>query len=620
VYLTDSALKSHVHGVGLSRSGKSKLIELIARDLITKRKGFCLIDPHGTLYRDLLDWLAVMDFERDITLFNPSYEKRIVGFNPFQSPYTDEARIMTKVERLVSATMRAWGTEDISQMPRLAKLIKCLYYILIEAKITIPQLDCFLEYDRVGERDAIIAGIQSRAIKAQIQQLYEGGKRSFQSFIESTGNRLQLFSHPQVRRILGTPKCIDVRSITNNQGILLVNLQPSPDDVIGAESNRVLGTLLINELWEVARRRERPVEFYLIIDECHRYLTHDLEEMLQEAAKYGLHLFLFHQDMSQLKKAGFDGAIRNAQTKLFFSTEDEPKLQRHFILRLASQFFFDAEALNVKPFRVDAHERELLIERLTKDFLTSNEIDALFAYKAPKREQMAEAQRRLIAEVSTPTTPTPPLPVPQVQKPEKQTPDRTRPVAPESASVERPLPTSVPVTLGRGGAQHKYLQQLVKRWGEDKGYRATIEKPILGGVGSVDVALERDGVRVACEISITTSVEHELGNIEKCLAADFTHVAFIASEKKVLMKAKKVIGGALSEESSKRVQFFAPEDFLLFLEELDAQAASKEETVRGYKVKVKYRPINEEEKKARKQAISQTIIQALKRLKNVDET
>ena len=110
VFLTGADLKSHVHGVGLSRSGKSKLIELIARDLIVKRKGFCVIDPHGTLYRDLLDWLAVMRLDREITLFDPSYENRITGFNPFKSIYTDEARITTKVERLVSSTMRAWGT------------------------------------------------------------------------------------------------------------------------------------------------------------------------------------------------------------------------------------------------------------------------------------------------------------------------------------------------------------------------------------------------------------------------------------------------------------------------------------------------------------------------------
>lgn len=614
VFLTATDLRSHVHGMGLSQSGKSRLIELIARDLITKRKGFCVIDPHGKLYRELLNWLVVMRFERAINLFDPSYEKRIVGFNPFQTNYADETRIMTKVERLVSVTMQAWGTEDLSQTPRLAKLLKCLFYVLLEAKLTIPQLDCFLEYDRVEERNAIVEKIQSRAIKVQVQQLYAAGKRSFESFIESTGNRLQLFMHPQVRRILGTTKTINLSSIINNQEVLLVNLQPSRDDIIGAESNRVLGTLLINEFWEITRRREYPSEFYLVIDECHRYLTNDIEQMLHEAAKYGLHLFLFHQDKSQLKEAGFDGAIKSAQTKLFFSTEEDLKPQRHFTLR-TGYTFIDAEAREVRSFVVSPAQREQYVERLTHDFLTREEVDALLAYKQPVRQAKSALSQQATETSSVKPQSLPTVPPSQDLKVKKQEPVRVQPAISKPTIIEKSKPTPTETVLGRGGAQHKYLQQLVKRWGEDKDYRVTIEKPILGGVGSVDVALERDGVRIACEISVTTSVAHELGNIEKCLATDFTHVAFIASEKKVLTRAKKVIGGALSETSFERVQFFAPEDFLLFLEELDAQAASKEETVRGYKVKVKYRPINEEEKKARKQAISKTILQALKRLK-----
>jgi hypothetical protein len=53
----------------------------------------------------------------------------------------------------------------------------------------------------------------------------------------------------------------------------------------------------------------------------------------------------------------------------------------------------------------------------------------------------------------------------------------------------------------------------------------------------------------------------------------------------------------------------------LYLEEKETEAAAKEETVRGYKVKVQYRPVDEAQQKARKQAIAQTISQALRRLK-----
>lgn len=46
-----------------------------------------------------------------------------------------------------------------------------------------------------------------------------------------------------------------------------------------------------------------------------------------------------------------------------------------------------------------------------------------------------------------------------------------------------------------------------------------------------------------------------------------------------------------------------------------ALATSKEERVKGYKVKVQYQLVEEGEKKAKREAITQVIVQALHRLK-----
>src|SRR6185436_4500535 len=95
VYLTEEDFETHFHICGLSRSGKSRLIEHILRELVISRIPFVLIDPHGELYRSLLHWLAYMRMDRPILLLDPSYEERIVGFNPFLTAYTDSARITT---------------------------------------------------------------------------------------------------------------------------------------------------------------------------------------------------------------------------------------------------------------------------------------------------------------------------------------------------------------------------------------------------------------------------------------------------------------------------------------------------------------------------------------------
>ncbi len=174
---------------------------------------------------------------------------------------------------------------------------------------------------------------------------------------------------------------------------------------------------------------------------------------------------------------------------------------------------------------------------------------------------------------------------------------------------------SQPYPPGRGGQQHKYLQNLFKRMGEDRGYRATIEKEILGGIGKVDVALERAGQSIACEISITTDPKQEVANIQKCVAGGFEQVIFVSADKKMLDKVKTLASAALVEQDWARVHCLAPDKVDSFLDQIEAQAAATEQTIRGYKVKTNYTTISEAEKKTRKKIIAETIVKALKKMK-----
>jgi hypothetical protein len=152
---------------------------------------------------------------------------------------------------------------------------------------------------------------------------------------------------------------------------------------------------------------------------------------------------------------------------------------------------------------------------------------------------------------------------------------------------------------------------------EDQGYKATIEKEILGGIGKVDVALEKSGTpAIACEISMTTNIGHEFGNIQKCLAAGYEFVVLISSERKILNDATKLAESEFAADALAKAKFLAPEEFLSFLQEQEAHAAGKEERVRGYKVKTKFRTVTDAEKKAKKQIIAKTVLQALKKMKS----
>ncbi|HNY28363.1 MAG TPA: hypothetical protein PKH31_13370, partial [Candidatus Sumerlaeota bacterium] len=205
-------------------------------------------------------------------------------------------------------------------------------------------------------------------------------------------------------------------------------------------------------------------------------------------------------------------------------------------------------------------------------------------------------------------------PEPATPPPRTEVPDEPPPPVTQPTVRPKPLPPPAP-SPGRGGKQHKHLQQMLKQWAEGMGWGAEIEKQILEGAGSVDVALKKGPVTVACEISVTTGIEQEVAHIEKCLKAGFTYVVALSSEAKQVEKIRQAALSRLDANVQDRVRFLTVEEFLSFIEEIEAQTASHESTHRGYRVRVKYNPVDDKEKKARKQNLSQVLLDSLKKMK-----
>src|SRR5438552_231228 len=111
--------KIHMHVIGSSGSGKSRLLEWMMRGDIKNRQGFCLIDPHGELYDTVVAWCARHAMERDIILLNLSEPASVVGFNPFRRAHGGDVSV--QVDRRITATMHAWGVENADATPTLAR-------------------------------------------------------------------------------------------------------------------------------------------------------------------------------------------------------------------------------------------------------------------------------------------------------------------------------------------------------------------------------------------------------------------------------------------------------------------------------------------------------------------
>jgi CRISPR/Cas system CSM-associated protein Csm4 (group 5 of RAMP superfamily) len=72
----------------------------------------------------------------------------------------------------------------------------------------------------------------------------------------------------------------------------------------------------------------------------------------------------------------------------------------------------------------------------------------------------------------------------------------------------------------------------------------------------------------------------------------------------------------LEKSDLEKISFLTIVDFIDFLEKEEAKGQETEQIVRGRKVKTRHRALSEAEKKSRRQAIAQTILQSMRRIKD----
>lgn len=326
IYLTPEDRATHMHIIGSSGSGKTKFMEWMIRGDIKNNQGLCLIDPHGSLYEDIVKWCAYHHLlEKNIILLNPSSGDHVVGFNPFQRTGED---ISVKVDYQITATIRAWGLEDTDETPTLERWLRCIYHTLNEKNLTISAAQYLISYFEKEVRDYLTSGLSSSLIKEEWRELsLSKTPIQFHEQILSTKNKLFRFlCSKQIQRFMGSEKGpqLDLREIMDKGKILLVNLAES--EYLSRENARLFGALLVNEFFQQAKRRKPdqfgrpPKPFYLYLDEFQNYVSSDIAYILDQARKFGLHLILAHQRLGHLEreKDVIDAVLTNAKIKAVF--------------------------------------------------------------------------------------------------------------------------------------------------------------------------------------------------------------------------------------------------------------------------------------------------------------
>lgn len=217
--------------------------------------------------------------------------------------------------------------------------------------------------------------------------------------------------------------------------------------------------------------------------------------------------------------------------------------------------------------------------------------------------------------ISTPAEPPPASPPPSTPESASIAPDIPRMAPPKPSEPSKPLPPPKPPSVGRGGEAHEHLQQLIKLRALGMGWKADIEWQIPGGTEFVDLALERAGHRIACEFCVTSPVEQELHNIEKCLNAGIARIVSVCDDRKRLTKIQVAAEKKFPLKDLERVRFLTPDELLALLEELNAGFSAKSGRSRGYNVTESYTPLGKTEKKAKKKTLGDALVGSMDELR-----
>ncbi len=108
---------------------------------------------------------------------------------------------------------------------------------------------------------------------------------------------------------------------------------------------------------------------------------------------------------------------------------------------------------------------------------------------------------------------------------------------------------------------HTATKKLICREAEALDYTATVEELVQSG-GRVDVVLRRGDQVIACEVSVTNTVDYEVANVAKCLQAGFSHVASISRSQKKLAKIQESLPAVIPADQMDKVAFYAPDEFI----------------------------------------------------------
>lgn len=396
VFLKQKGKQVHTHIIGSSGAGKSKFLEHLMREDIKAGRGFCLVDPHGDLYQNILKYIVRRRMEKKVILIDPNDEEWSVGLN-YLEYNKDIMSSASHASSVMAGIAKVFGGEDTDIAPRLQRWERNTLVPLIERELTLIEMTGFVNPQSPELRAVVLREVQNEAILQEWDIFDKATARDRTTYIEAVLNRANKFAaSPVIRRIFGQAKStIDFRQAMDEGKIILCNLACTK---MSDEEQRLLGIVILDKLVQAGKSRTNIPEakrkpYYAYLDEFGLFVSKDIAKALQELRKFRVFFILAHQELEQLKED---------DKKVYSAVMSEPQIRVSF--RISRE---DAEIMakemftgKIKPYEKRRIEQTKFRPVETTRTITSSSYSSSESESYGQSDSSGESETRVPPDLS----------------------------------------------------------------------------------------------------------------------------------------------------------------------------------------------------------------------------
>lgn len=328
--IKDADRLGHIYVIGKTGTGKSTLLLNMAVSDIEKGKGLCIIDPHGDIAENLLNYIPKERIP-DVIYFNPKDYSYPVGFNPLKAVHPDYQHLVASglVSTFKKIWMDSWG-------PRLEYILRFSILTLLEyPDATLLDIQPLLT--DILFRNKVLSYVTNQHTLAFWKNEFDKYSPALRAeaitpILNKTG--VFLTSIPLRNTVGQKINGFRMQEVLDNGKILIANLSKGE---LGEDASSILGSILVTSvqlaaLFRSTQQEQERKPFYLYVDEMYSFISLSFADILAEARKYKLSLFLTHQYIEQLHEKVRSAVFGNVGTIISFriGAEDAAHLAKEF--------------------------------------------------------------------------------------------------------------------------------------------------------------------------------------------------------------------------------------------------------------------------------------------------